>query len=212
MIDAQGSFSGIEGLPARLQQAVKSALTTGELARPPVLAELREQPAKLSGPSDGIPFELLSPLGKVIETDRPTFRWRRLPGATSYTVTVTDAKLDEVATSPALTSPEWNTTRPLEYGTMYTWQVTALKDGKPVRSPVLPAPQAKFRVIDRTTLEELNALRRTQPASHLSLGILYAQAGLVDEAEKELNALAKSNPKVEVVVRLLRSVRSFKRL
>jgi hypothetical protein len=211
MIDEHGVVDGIGELPGRLEQAVRSALRKQELDRPSVLAELREEPATLSGPDNGVGFQVLRPIGMIVETNRPTFRWTELDGAANYTVTVTDTRLNQIETSPPLNVPHWTITKPLEYGAIYTWQVTALKDGKLVRSPVPPEPQAKFKVLDRATLEELKAVRRTQPRSHLALGVLYAEAGLLDEAEQEFRTLAKANPKIDVVRNLLRSVQSFKR-
>jgi hypothetical protein len=211
MIDEQGSVQGIGELPVRLQQAVQYALRNQEVERPSVLTELHEKPTTLSGPDNHSRFQVLSPVGAVIETNRPTFRWTRLNGAINYTVIVTDAKLNEVATSPPLNGLDWKITRALEYGAIYTWQVTALKDGELVRSPVLPEPQAKFKVLDLVTLKELNALRRTQSPSHLALAVLYAHAGLVDDAEQEFRILARENPNLDVIRNLLRSVQSFKR-
>jgi hypothetical protein len=90
-------------------------------------------------------------VGRVIETDRPTFRWRRLAGAASYSVTVADDRLNEIATSESLTGQEWRITRPLEYGGVYTWQVTAIKDGREVSLPFhrLPQPGSRSSTVRR---------------------------------------------------------------
>jgi hypothetical protein len=46
--------------------------------------------------------------------------------------------------------------------------------------------------------------------SHLALGIFYARAGMVEEAERELTALVRQNPKSQVARKLLRSVESWR--
>jgi len=41
--------------------------------------------------------------------------------------------------------------------------------------------------------------------------LLYARAGLLDEAEQELRALQKANPNVTIVRRLLANVQALRR-
>jgi hypothetical protein len=78
-------------------------------------------------------------------------------------------------------------------------------DGQVVTSPVLPAPPAKFQVLARARLEELQRVRRVYPAAHLTLGVLYAQAGLEAEAAREFQLLVRANPQSDVARKLLRS-------
>jgi hypothetical protein len=210
-IDRDGRLIGLELLPARVQQKVKAALQAGRLEQPAALAQLTGQPsALLSESGNGLPFRLLGPLGQVVRSDRPTFRWGTLQGAQSYKVVVTDADLNEVATSPPLNRTQWRITQPLKPGEIYSWQVTALKDAVPVISPVLPAPQAKFKVIDRATSETLKQAEHAYPGSHLMLGVLYADAGLVDEAERELRLLVRNNPRADIARTLLRSLQAMR--
>jgi hypothetical protein len=194
-----------------MQQKVKAALQTGRLEQPAALAQLTGRPsALLSESGNGLPFRLLGPLGQLVRSDRPTFRWRALQGAQSYKVVVTDIDLNEVETSPPLNTTEWRITQPLKHGDIYSWQVTALKDAVPITSPVLPAPQAKFKVIDRSTSEILQQAERAYPGSHLTLGVLYAYAGLLDEAERELRLLGRNNPRADIARRLLQSVQAMR--
>jgi hypothetical protein len=89
--------------------------------------------------------------------------------------------------------------------------VKALKDGQEITSPRPPAPQAKFRVLDQTKANELENARRAHPSSHLTLGLLYADAGLLREAEQEFRQLQKANPNSELARNLLRQVQSLRR-
>src|SRR5215207_6376479 len=201
----------LERLPSPIQQKIRGTLQTGRLDQSPALAQLAGAWSTLRGESgNGLPFRLVGPLGQVVRTEQPTFRWHALAGAQSYTVAVTDAELNEVATSPPLNATEWQIPKPLKQGGIYSWQVTALKDGVKITSPVLPAPQAKFKVIDRTTSEMLQQTQRAYPDSHLTLGVLYAEAGLLDEAEQELRVLVRDNPRASVAQKLLRQVQSMK--
>lgn len=47
--------------------------------------------------------------------------------------------------------------------------------------------------------------------SHLTLGVLYAQAGLLDDAERELQLLLRANPQSALAQKLLRGVRAKRR-
>jgi len=210
-LDSQGSLAGLEQLPAHIQQKVTAALQAGKFEQPAAVAQLNGQPSTLLSESgNGLPFRLFSPLGQVVRSEQPNFRWQALPGAQSYKVTVTDADLNEVATSPGLNTTEWRITRPLKPGGIYSWQVTALKNGVGVTSPVLPAPQAKFKILDRSMLDLIQQAERTEPRSHLTRGVLYAEAGLLDEAEQELRLLVRQNPRADIANKLLHSLQAMR--
>jgi len=152
-------------------------------------------------------FKLIAPIGIVIETDRPALRWSALPGATSYTVMIYDESLTKVATSPAITSSEWTSTTPLARGKTYVWQVRALKDGEEVVAPAASRSRAKFRVLEQSKLDEIRRARSTNGNSHLMMGVVYADAGLVEEAEREFAELVRANPQSSTARKLLASVR-----
>jgi hypothetical protein len=210
-IDSQGTLAGLEQLPARSQQKIKAALQSGKLEQPAALGQLNSGPSTLLSESgDGLPFRLLNPLGQVVRSQQPTFRWRLLPGAQSYKVIVTDADLNEVAISPLLNATEWKITQRLKPAGIYSWQVTALKNGVAVTSPVLPAPQAKFKILDRSTLEMLQQAERAYPRSHLARGVLYSEAGLLEDSEQELRLLVRKNPHADIARKLLHSIRSMR--
>jgi hypothetical protein len=211
VLDERGDLKGAEQLPYRLQQAIRAALATGKLERPSYLSGLNGKPGTFLGESgDGLPFKLIGPVGKVLASNRPTFRWVALAGASHYIVTVTDARLNAVATSDALTVLEWSPPVKLKGG-IYSWQVTAVKDGRRVTSPVLPAPEAKFRVLEQEKVKELERARQTFRGSHLTLGLLLTEAGLLDEAEREFGLLLKVNPDSQLARKLLAQARAMQR-
>jgi hypothetical protein len=187
-------------------------LTNGTIERPQILDQLNEAGGRLRGESgEGLPFHPLSPLWKVIQSTTPTFRWEALNGASSYVVTVADDKLNEVATSAPLTKTEWTTRTSLKRGAIYSWQVTAFKDGQTVISPALPSPQAKFAVLDESSNLELERVRQTAPRNHLGLGILLARAGLLADAEREFQLQLSATPNSVAAHRLLRRVQAMQR-
>lgn len=156
----------------------------------------------------GSPFALTNPIGRIVESDRPQFRWRPLKDAESYVVSIYDADFNKVAESPALRQPNWTAALRLKRGVVYQWQVTAVKDGQEIKSPVRPAPDAKFKVVDGAAANDIAAAKRQAGTSNLLLGILYANAGLLDEAERKFRTLLNQNPKSKVARKLLNKVRS----
>jgi hypothetical protein len=210
-VDKQGTLAGLERLPSSVQEKVRAALQTGRLEPSSALAQVAIEQSTLLGMSRGLPFPIIGPLGEVVRSERPTFRWHVSGGVQSYTVTVTDADLNVIATSPPLKTPHWRISNPLKAGGIYSWQVTALKDdGTKITAPVLPAPQAKFKIIDRSISEMLQQAQRTYPDSHLTLAVLYAEAGLIDDAEQELRTLIRDNPRAGIAQKLLRQVQAMR--
>ena len=77
--------------------------------------------------------------------------------------------------------------------------------------PPPAAAEARFRVIDQSSLQEIQLARKSQPNSHLMLGIVYAEAGLLDESEHEFQRLLLANPQAPVAHSLLREVKSLRK-
>lgn len=211
-LDAQGNFAGLGALSPATQRTFRTALETGRVDVPPALATLSGQAETLmGGAAEGVAFPLISPVGTVVRTDRPTLRWSPLAGARSYTVTLLDANLKTLATSPPLTATGWSLPRSLARGEVYSWQVTAIKDGQEIVSPAAPAPEARFKILDQASAERLRRIEATNPNSHLARGVSYAQAGLLDDAEREFRALLAANPQSPIARKLLRNVEALRR-
>jgi hypothetical protein len=211
-LNQQGELTGAENLSPEQQQQIKEALTTQRLERSPMLAGLnRNDSALMSGSEEERKFVLTAPIGKVELTNRPTFRWAALPNATNYVVEIYNEQFNLITASPPLTATTWTMTKPLQRGALYTWQVKANKDGQEITSPRPPAPQARFRILSQAQANDLIQARRNAGTSHLMLGLLYAKAGLLDEAEVQFQALQMANPNSPIPRRLLAQVRALKR-
>jgi hypothetical protein len=208
-LDQQGKLSGADQLPPSYQDLLKKTLSSGKIERSSQLQGLTRSPSSLMG-SDNQQnsFAVLEPLGNVLLTNRPAFRWSAMEGATGYVVEVYDEKFNPVAASPQLSELTWTTTLPR--GHVYSWQVKAMKDGQEFTSPRPPAPQPKFRIIDQSRANEIANARRAYASSHLTLGLLYADAGLLREAEQEFRLLQRANPNSDLVRSLLRQVQSLR--
>jgi hypothetical protein len=212
VLDGNGKLSGVDHLPPVYQQMIRNTLTTKRLEKPPLLAELVRPDSLYMRARDNqeVRFLVISPVGIVMISDRPTFRWSPLEGATGYFVEVYDDKLRQIITSPQLIDTSWTSPQSLKRGGIYSWQVTAIKGGEEFSSPRPPAPQAKFRILDETLANELVQARRAYASSHLTLALLYTKAGLLDEAEEEFRALQKANPRSAVPHSLLVSLKAMR--
>jgi hypothetical protein len=212
-VDRQGNLGGLEAMSQAEQQAVRKALLTERLDAPASLAELKGKDGRLmGGGDDGRSFSVISPAAIVVADGRPTFRWRALEGATGYTVKIYDTNFNLAETSDALTATQWKPARALPPGKVYTWQVTAMRQEGEVVAPAPPAPEARFKVLDGAQAVELKRSLAASKGSHLARGVIYTRAGLLDEAEREFDALLKTNPQSRVARRLRENVRALRRV
>lgn len=216
VFDARGGLRGLEALSPDARAVVLRSLETRRVETSRMHAGLTRGAAGVlmsgeatSGEHAGVPFALVGPVGKVVREDRPVLRWRPLAGAVSYKAAIVNSKFQVVAESLPSNATEWAPTVALPRGQTFYWQVAAtLADGSETTSPRSPAPQAKFRVLEQTAEDELRRLEESAPESHLARGVLYAHAGLVEEAAAEFRELVKLNPRSPVARQLLLSVRS----
>jgi hypothetical protein len=211
-LDEEGRLQGLTGLSAAHQQLIQNALRSRRVVMPAAISEVTAKAGVLmSSASPGVSFALQSPVGTFVQSSRPTFRWRVLQGATSYVVTVYDAAFRVVAKSEEISETQWTPPTDLERGLTFRWQVTAKASGRQVKSPLPPAPEARFKVLEPDKANDLQRARQALANSHLALGLLYAQAGLLDDAERELQMLIGANPQANVAKGLLQSVKSRRR-
>ena len=211
-LDQEGKLSGADNLPPAYRNLLTKALTMQRVERSSQLEGLTRPPSALMGSDkQRREFSVVEPAGSVLLTEKPTFRWSPMSGATSYRVEVYDDQFKLVTTSLQITNQSWATPQSLARGKIYAWQVKAFKDGEEFTSPRPPAPQAKFRILDQAKANELARARRAYASSHLALGLLYAEAGLLREAEQELRMLQRANPDSDVARSLLRQVQALRR-
>ncbi len=209
--DGQGHSTGLESLPHDLRASVENVLAAGKFNQSPAMANLSINMNLLRGGNeDQDAIVLLTPLGVVIESAQPTFRWRSLPGASEYVVTVLDSRFRPIESSGPLTGTEWTTRETLARGGTYAWQIRAVVNGKSVIAPKPPAPEARFKVLGQRAFAEIENARRTQKDFHLAMAVLYWKHGLLDAAERELESLREANFDSNVTSDLLRSLRTLK--
>ena len=212
-IDKNGRITGLDELSENNRQYIARAALSEQLEPPDVLRHLSGEQSGLRGNDNGRQgFRLLYPVRRVVIEDRPVFRWESLQGVSSYRVYVSDVNGNQVAESEELppTKTQWKAPTPLPRGRVFSWTVIALVDGRKVVSPSASAPEMKFAVLSAENFQELTSLKKSN--SHLALGVFYARAGLLNEAEREFQSLLKLNPQSELARKLLQSVRSIRKV
>jgi len=209
-LDRQGRLSGVAAdVPAAYRELLRQALRDERIETASELAALIERPGRLRGAAEREEkFALLNPIGTLVRAAQPVLRWQPLAGADSYTVKIYDARLNTIAASPPLAATQWTPPAPLAPGRIYSWQVTAMKDGaRQALAPLPQEPQALFRVLSPEQVEELQRAERIAGDSHLLRAIVYAKFGLMEEAEGELRELQQANTRSAVARRLAESLR-----
>jgi len=211
-LNQRGRVEGLDELPPDLRESVGRALATHKLRASPALTGWSAGAGSLRGEVEGqSTLAPLDPTDVVIETDRPTFRWRALESARHYVVTIYDAKLRQVGSSGPITGTEWTTPNSLARGVTYSWQISASTNGQTIVSPKPPLPEARFRILDQAGVIALGKLKETAGSSHLAMGVFYWKHGLLEESEREFQALADANPNSTAATELLANIRSLRR-
>ncbi|MFN0172780.1 MAG: hypothetical protein ACKV22_40890 [Bryobacteraceae bacterium] len=202
-IDSKGQMKGIEGVSQHQTLALAAALRDSRLDLPAWTADLAGRTETLMGERPAAGNPLIGPLGTAVLDDRPRFRWRPMAGATTYTVVIQNESGGESISSGPLEGTDWKPANPLNRGATYSWQLSATVSGVPVLHPHPPQPPARFRVVDDRTAAALREL----PDSHALRGVLYAQAGLLEAAEREFERLYDQNPESPAARAWLESLR-----
>ena len=190
---------------------IKRALELESIDRAPVLMELAGRPSTLMGKPEGVTFDLLQPVGTVTLSNRPTFAWQPLAGATSYQVYVLDTDFKVVTESGPITATSWSPPTALDRGVVYLWQVSAVKDGEVVSAPAAPLPEARFKILTGSKTRELQQAVKARAGSHLALGIIYAHTGLLDDAEREFQDALNETQDAALARKLLQNLSALRR-
>jgi hypothetical protein len=211
-LTADGKLTTNSELDKAKLELVKQALLTRRLARSSTLHEVKTSAGTLMGGATSQRFRVVSPIGTMVEDDRPTLEWTALEGASGYEATISDvgANYRVAVTSPRVKETTWRVPAPLSRGRTYSWQVVAFTASGQLKAPSSEQAEARFRVISGREADAVAKARVAHKGEHLVLGLTYAAHGLLDEAEREFRALATANPHSSVVEDLSRSLREMR--
>ncbi len=183
---AEGEFSPA-ALPPDFRAEFENAVRTQKVNLPTFVAELRES-GSLRGESSGQKSVSLSPNAQAVKNTRPTFSWQKFAAAgASYVVTIYDKDFNQIAVSPNLQTTKWQSDANLERGKIYKWQVKI--------DASADSYAAQFKVLDGNAVDRLKSIENAAPNFPLALGIAYASAGLLNEAEREFQKAFKNDPR-----------------
>ena len=189
--DITASGTTLNGIPegtwrGEVEAAVRrqslSFLSTADLIMPPLVL-------RGAGETAAPAVVAKDPVATVVEPDRPRFRWTA-PASSVVRVSIFTTDTQRVAQSGWLTASEWQVPTPLRRGATFVWQVESRRSGDAPDGAV-SAP-VRFRVLSSAGAKRLAAARAS--GSHLVLGTVAAEHGLVDLAAAELRTLRALNP------------------
>lgn len=163
--------SALRSVPTEYRERFASLLSPQDARIPALLESLRT-----SAPTRDA---ALFPADRVIRERNPILRWPGTPGRT-YFVEVTRGA--EVVASADVNGTEWRVSVDLPRGEVYSWTVAARSAGDP-----LGTAQARFAVLSEPAESELARIVLDHGDSHPLLAVAYLDAGLLHEAENQLD-------------------------
>lgn len=203
-----GDVSGLETLPPDLAADLATAFANGRLPTPAALRDLQgRELVLLSGSDSGAAPDPVAPVGTRVRSARPVFSWLEVDGAEAYSVVLVDAGFREIARSERLTQTRWQPPVPLPRDVVISWQVRAHTPEGDLLAPRPPAPEARFSVLSEAAVATLEHDLSQARGSKLAAAFLAARAGLLDEAQAQLQALTEEAGDSEVVARWLEQLR-----
>ncbi len=140
----------------------------------------------------------ISPVGVVVMSDHPTFRWSRVDMAESYRLVVTDKNGNRVFEGTT-DKTGLKLSQPLERGRVYFWRVGArFNRGDPWAN----SRAAGLRVISAEDMTTIRAVKSRMSGSHLALAAVYESLGLYADAADEYQAVRRANPGSQLARRI----------
>lgn len=193
-LSADGTLQGLTGASPEERKLVGLALARHALPAGPQLAAGTRETLRAPGAAPRPEFSLIGPVDAEVLSDRPVFTWQAGRGITAYEVVVTNESLDPLVRSGKIVETHWQPATALPRGVTLLWQVRASRGAETVIVPAPPDPPAEFRIVPSDVAARIEQLRASDRPSHLLIAVLCARAGLRDEAQREIAALARENP------------------
>ena len=179
-------ISDLDTLPDSLRDGAMLLLTT----------ETPEPPDAIANLPVATGADVLRPVSEAVEENQPVLYWSAAFGEPPYTVSISDDRSQVIARAQGIQNTSWMVLIPLRRGSEYTWQVTVAGASE----------QASFRVLDDGQAMLWRAVQAAHKDSHLVIGLVAQQLGMLAIAEREYTALAKSYPDSNTAALLLNNV------
>jgi hypothetical protein len=190
LIDQALNASELDQLPDSLRVGAKEVISdTDKIARP----------ASLKGLDSGSDAVLEYPISEVVVETEPVLRWKTF-GDSSYSVSLSDAR-GLISRRGGLKETRWTPASALARDHVYTWEV----ESAGVKH------HGSFRVLGANQEKELEKVRAEHSGSHLVMGAVSAELGLLTPAKQEFEAMAKDKPQSQQAARLLKNVEELRK-
>lgn len=203
---------GVPSSPPNALAALEAALR-GDLSVPPTVAALRVGSSIVrggtgAGATHGSPaITLLRPVATFVLSDTPTLECRLPSDATSVeAVIVAPSQPNATIKVVLIGRGRWRVAPPLRRDHVYEWWVTARRGNVDLESSV-----ARFEVVGKAEAERWEQFRQRYSRLPLARGVLYARAGLLDDAEETFSEVLRRDPHHRAAVALLRTLRAKRR-
>jgi hypothetical protein len=181
LIEEAMSASELDALPDSLRAGAKETIANPEGA---------PRPAALKGLEPLGDTVLEFPYAEVVAETQPSMRWK--PFGDNYTVSLYDARHALVSSSGTLRATQWMPPSLLTRDRVYSWEVDSA--GQKHRG--------MFRVLSQDQLSELEKVRAEHGSSHLVMGAMSEQLGLLTQARHEFEAMGTSPQTTKLLNRI----------
>lgn len=159
-------------------------------------AETPELPESIANLAVASGENVLRPVSEAVEETQPVLYWSAAFGEPPYTVSITDDKGFVIARTQGIQNTSWMVLTPLRPGGEYTWQVTISG----------ATETASFRVLDGGQVMLWRAMLAAHKDSHLVIGLVAQQLGMLAIAEREYTQLTKAFPDSTTAALLLNNI------
>jgi hypothetical protein len=170
LFDQALNASELDRLPDSLRAGAKEVISdTGTISRP----------ASLKGLPTGSDPILEYPFSEVVPETQPVLRWKNF-GDSSYSVSLSDSR-GLISRRSGLRDTRWTLPTALTRDHVYTWEV----ESAGVKH------HGTFRVLGENQWKELEKVRADHGSSHLVMGAVSAELGLLTPARHEFEAMSR---------------------
>jgi hypothetical protein len=183
------STTELDTLPDSLRAGAKEVVTAGDSA---------PRPAALKGLNSGGDSTLEYPFAEVVAETLPVMRWKAF--GDTYDVSLSDAR-GVISRRGGLKDTQWTPSSALLRDHVYTWEVES--GGQKHRGT--------FRVLGESQRQELEKIRTEHGGSHLVIGAVSEQLGLLTPAKREFEAMAKDSAQAQQAAKLLSHIETLRR-
>jgi hypothetical protein len=185
--DIDLDISDLDTLPDSLRDGAMLLLT----------AETPELPESIANLAVATGEDVLRPVSEAVQETQPVLYWSAAFGEPPYTVSITDDKGLVIARAQGIQNTSWMVLMPLRRGGEYTWLIT---------SPTTTFEQASFRILDDGQATLWQAMQAAHKDSHLVIGLVAQQLGMLAIAEREYTELTKAFPDSTTAALLLNNI------